>query len=332
VDTYFAFNPNDPATGSNFLAGTGTNAGRANRFDLNLAMLEVAVAPEPVGLRLALGFGTAAEVVHGFEPGGAAAVDIWRHVITAAASYKVPVGSGLLLEAGIFPSHIGFESLPSHANWNYTRSWVNELAPYYQTGLKASYAFTERWSAQLHLLNGWHIIGDNNRGKSVGAQVAYTADAFTVALNGLVGPELTDNDTATRVFGEVVATVKPVGWLSLAAVVDYATEPDIGTGGTVGTASWYGGAAYARAELMPQLAVALRGEAFMDPNGRISGASQTLRELTATVEVRPIPELILKLEGRYDQSSNAGFSRTTSTGPVLVNDQLLVLLGVVAAL
>ncbi|MCL4820905.1 MAG: outer membrane beta-barrel protein [Vicinamibacteria bacterium] len=47
------------------------------------------------------------------------------------------------------------------------------MSPYTQTGLKLSYPLTERWSGQIHVLNGWQGIADNNSGKSIGAQLAY---------------------------------------------------------------------------------------------------------------------------------------------------------------
>ncbi len=43
------------------------------------------------------------------------------------------------------------------------------------------------------MLNGWQLIGDNNDGKSVGTQIAYSGDrAVGVPLNTFYGPELAD--------------------------------------------------------------------------------------------------------------------------------------------
>ena len=57
--------------------------------------------------------------------------------------------------AGIYPSHIGFDGFASQTDWNYTRSWMADYSPYYQTGIKATYAFDDAWSAQIQVLNGW---------------------------------------------------------------------------------------------------------------------------------------------------------------------------------
>ena len=310
VDGAFAYNFNRPADHANFLPGLGTSAKRDNEVTLNLAQLDVVLVPEPVGFKLSLGFGTAPEVVHAAEVRGpATSPDVWRNVLQASVQWQTRAGRGLLLEAGIYPSHIGFEGFAPKDNWNYTRSWLGELSPYYQAGLKAAYPFSDRWSAQLHLLNGWQVIGDNNRGKSVGGQLAYSADKFSASFNGIVGPELAGNDDDIRMLGDVVATWKATPSLSLGVSVDAAREGRP-AGDDVG---WWGTGLYARfAPPNSRTALALRGEYYDDEDGAISGIAQTLKEVTATLEHRPIPRLILRLEGRYDRSSALAFADETA--------------------
>ena len=135
VDGVFAYNFNRPADHANFLPGLGTSAKRDNEVTINLAQVDLVLAPEPVGFKLSLGFGTAPEVVHAAEVRGAAtSPDVWRNVVQASVQWQTKVGRGLLLEAGIYPSHIGFEGFAPKDNWNYTRSWLGELSPYYQAG------------------------------------------------------------------------------------------------------------------------------------------------------------------------------------------------------
>jgi hypothetical protein len=332
VDGYFAWNENRPADHASFFSGSGTSAKRADEASINLAQLDLVLQPKPVGFKLSLGFGTGAEVVHGGEPvGTASGSDVWRNVIQASAQWQTGLGRGLLVEAGIYPSHIGMEAFQSRDNWNYTRSWLGELSPYYQTGLKLAYPFSGHWSAQLHLLNGWQLIGDNNGGKSVGARIAYSADKLSVSLNGIVGPELANNDDDIRALVDVVATWKPTASVSLGISGDLARE-DRPSGSDAG---WQGVGLYARiAPPGSRTAVAVRGEYYDDEDGAISGTAQTLKELTLTLEHRPVPRLIVKLEGRYDRSSAYVFG-TRETGedgqPLRTRDQLLVVLGVVAS-
>lgn len=199
VDALFAYNFNRPADHANFFPGVGTSGKRHDELTINLAQADFVLRPEPVGLKLSLGFGNAPEVLHASEiRHPATSPDVWRNVLQASVQWQTKVGRGLLLEAGIYPSHIGMEALAPKDNWNYTRSWLGELCPYYQAGLKIAYPLSEHFSAQLHLLNGWQMIGDVNSGKSVGAQITYNSGPFALSLNGIVGPELPDNDSDIR--------------------------------------------------------------------------------------------------------------------------------------
>lgn len=332
VDGVFAYNFNRPADHANFLPGLGTSAKRDNELTVNLAQVDLVLPPEPVGFKLSVGFGTAPEVVHAAEVRGVAtSPDIWRNVVQASVQWQTKAGRGLLLEAGVYPSHIGMEAFATKDNWNYTRSWLGELSPYYQAGLKAAYPFSDRWSAQLHLLNGWQVIGDNNRGKSMGGQLAYNAGRLSASFNGIVGPELAGNNEDLRILGDVVAIWKATPTVSIGFSVDAARE-----GRPVGDdVGWFGAGLYARiAPPNARTALALRGEYYDDEDGAISGIAQTLKELTATLEHRPVSRLILKLEGRYDRSSAAAFGdeRLDPDGaPVRKRDQFLLLLGAVAA-
>lgn len=336
VDVVYAWNSNHPPDGGNFFAGVGTSGKRGDEFAVNLAQLDLALptaAARRVGFRLALGVGTGPDVLRageGTRPGTSA--DVWRHVIQASAQYETRVGRGLRLEAGIYPSHVGMESFASKDNWNYTRSWLGELSPYTQTGLKLAYPVSERWSAQLHLLNGWQGIADNNSGKSVGLQLAYSAEKLSLSFNGLAGPELPDNDRDLRTLADVVALWRPTPVLALGLSFDAAREER----GAEPAASWFGAGFYARWAPSPssKTALALRAEHCQDPDGAISGVAQALREITLTLEHRPDPRLIVKFEARYDDSSASVFTgpdRGPDGTPVRSGHQFLLLLSAVAS-
>jgi hypothetical protein len=181
VDAVFAYNFNQPVDHGNFFSGVGISAKRDNELSINLAQVDFIRAPEPVGFHLALGYGTATEVVHAAEVRGVAVhPDIWRNIVRASLQWQTDVGRGLLLEAGLYPSHVGMEACATKDKWNYTRSWRGELSPYYQAEVKAAYPIGEHWSAQLQLLNGWQTISDGNRGKSAGGQIAYDRPGLAV--------------------------------------------------------------------------------------------------------------------------------------------------------
>jgi len=307
VDVFYAYN----AHGSeNFLPGTGTTAHRANEVSLNAAALDVALEPKPVGFHLTLAYGTGPEVVHAAER----EPEIWRAIYQASVSYTASIGSGLLFEAGIYPSHIGYESFFSKDNWNYTRGYMGEFSPYYQAGLKIAYAFDAHWSAQIHFLNGWQIIEDNNRAKAVGTQIAFAGDRLSVALNTFAGPELPGDDSHWRLFGDVIAQYKATAQLSLGATVDVGRQDR-----AKGAAAWHGAGLFARLALNQKAALALRAEYYDDADGFLSGTPQLLKDGTVTLELRPAEHLVLKLEGRFDASDAAVFASSKTQALALAS-------------
>ena len=326
VDTDAAYNFNHPVDHANFVPGSGTVAKRANELTLDLASVGVSLAPAPVGFHLLLGFGTAMNVLHQGETVSTnTGPEVWQFVQTAS----VTAAHGRFgLEAGIYPSHIGLESLQSQANWNYTHSWMGELSPYYQAGLKLSYQLTDRWSAQLHLLNGWQIIGDNNGAKAIGTQIAYASDRLSFAFNTFAGPELPNDDSDWRLFGDLVATLKATERLSFAASADAGLQQRP----AADDAHWYAAALLARYQLTKAIALTARADTFRDLDDVVSGASQILVAGTGTLELRPVAHLILKLEARHDHSTAAVFSgRALADGsPEKLHDQTMVVLGAVA--
>lgn len=334
VDVYAVLNPSRPADRENWVPGTGTTAKRANELALNLAAVDVLVDPTPVGARVALNIGNGTEVLHGAEPSGAG-IGVRAFTLVYIAYLSAKVSSPLTLDAGIFPSHVGLEGFYSKDNWNYTRGWASEFSPYYQTGIRATYQIVDHLSAQLHVLNGWQTVGDNNDGKTLGTQIAWSTEALALSLNTLVGPELTKDNDHLRFLVDSVATWKPQSWLGLSVTADLGHQQLPGDR----SATWHAASGLARFGLSSTFAVTLRGEYFRDSDGGITGASQTLGEGTATLEWRPWEALILKLEGRYDRSTAPVFhAQGTHTDPMGANvpdtrkAQTLVVLGIVATL
>ncbi|HXH40111.1 MAG TPA: outer membrane beta-barrel protein [Thermoanaerobaculia bacterium] len=311
VDAYYAWNGSDPASHDNFEPGTGTTAKRANELSLNLAAVEIVRDPAPVGFHLSLVAGNGADVVHAGEPEG------FRHIYQASIIYKL--NDKLTLEGGIFPSHIGFEGFFSKDNWSYTRGWLGEFSPYYQAGIHASEQFSQHWSGEIHLLNGWQLIRDNNGAKAIGVKIAYSSDRLNASLNTFDGPELPNDNSHWRHFGDLIATFKATKPLSISISVDRGYQALPGSA----SANWLGIGGFGRYTLDPRRAIAVRIERFNDPEDGISGAPQKLTEATLTYEHRPVKNLILKVEGRRDHSTASVF--TSGRNGVSRNESIVVI-------
>jgi hypothetical protein len=337
VDVYYAYNMNRPTSGDNYIPGEGTDGKKHNQFSLDLAAIELHVRA-PIICHLVLNWGTATEVEHVNEPGGDfLGPEVWKVVQQAYLGYRIPVGRGLTVEAGIYPSHIGFEDFVSKNNWNYTRGWLAENQPYYQTGIKLTYPFTDHFSAQFHYLNGWQNIGENNNWKTFGTGFLYSRPRFSLYLNTLIGPEQPMSHDTWRFLFDLIALVNVSAHWQVALNADYGFE-QLSAGGI---ADWYGAALYGRWSPRDWFAMAARFEWFHDGLGTrvtngLTGVEQTLYEGTLTLEGRVLERLLLRFEARYDNSDQAvfdGHGRDLLTNlPLKVHDQGLFVLSAVATL
>ncbi|HEY2321579.1 MAG TPA: outer membrane beta-barrel protein [Thermoanaerobaculia bacterium] len=286
LDGYYAWNRNHRDSG-NWYRGIGTTGEHADQLALDVAAFEIVRDPKPFGFHLTLVAGDSADVVHLAEPSSNT-----RHVYQASVTYDAKV---VQLEAGVYPSHIGFEGYFTKDNWNYTHGWLGELSPYYQTGVKAAHTFNPHWSAQVHVLRGWQNISDPHAPKALGTQIAYNDANLSASFNTYL-----DNH---RKFGDLVATYKATSRLSIGASLD---------DGHQSPANWLGVSLWTRFALDDRNALAFRADRFRDPDAGISGFSQTLDSETLTYELRPRKQLIMKFEARRDHSTAPVFNHSST--------------------
>ncbi|OIN55555.1 outer membrane beta-barrel protein, partial [Arsenicibacter rosenii] len=84
---------------------------------------------------------------------------VMQHIYEANAGVKLSGKRDLWLDAGIFSSHIGFESAVGRDNWTLTRSLVAENSPYYLAGAKLTYNTPNgKWTVLGAVVNGWQRI------------------------------------------------------------------------------------------------------------------------------------------------------------------------------
>ncbi len=71
----------------------------------------------------------------------------------AYVALRTPVGNGIDWKVGVFDSIIGYESIESPNDPNYTRSYGHSIEPTTHTGLLASYRFNDLLSASAGIAN-----------------------------------------------------------------------------------------------------------------------------------------------------------------------------------
>jgi hypothetical protein len=295
-------------------------------FNLAFAKLAIGIKPEPVGMRLDLGFGPVADVTAstGTVPGVAPpSTEVWKHILQAYASFALPGSTPITIDAGKFVTAAGAEVIEAHANWNYSRSFLFGFAiPFTHTGLRLTAPLTSQFTLQVMLANGWDNAIDNNAGKTLGVSGTYAAPfGTTFILNFMAGPEPLPPGATNpwRVLVDAVVS-QTVGKLSLSLNVDYGHQD---------FATWFGAAAYARMSVSDMLNVSLRGEIFQDRQGfRLStGTKTTVGEVTATAGFPIGTNAEIRAEVRadfagdpvynYDPMNNKKY-QATLTGAALV--------------
>ena len=313
VSATYSYNTNRPAS--------GTNQFRVFDFDDNTVKVDVAevVLQKAVARPGEAGFRIDA-VAGGSIPRVSAAAGLFRDASGKAqdfdlqqafVSYIAAVGSGLRFDVGKFVTHHGYEVIEGYDGYNdnATRSFLFGYAiPFTHTGVKAGYTFSDQLAAMVMLVNGWDVVKDNNRSKSLGAQLTFNpSKTVAVVANYMVGPERSDGDGDTRNVVDVNARWKLTDRTVLAVDVVYGSEANAVTRGQ--TAMWNGIVGYARFGLSDSFALILRGELFNDRDGARTGVAQKLKGITLTPELRVSSHFLIRAELRIDWSNHDVFEK-----------------------
>ncbi|MDE3225233.1 MAG: porin [Nitrospirota bacterium] len=265
--------------------------------------------------------------------------------------YVLPVGTGLDIKAGRINTLIGYEGLESPENPNYSRSWLFGLGqPFTTFGLRASYEFSKQASFSIGAINSvTSATGDStNKPMVESALVLRPTERFQATLYGLFGPRpgQRPRSEGNRVLGGGFLSYRLTEKASMVLEAYYANQERASDLSGGGNARWDGVAGYFIYDVTKQWGFRFRSEIFEDAGGFVScngtesmpkanvcfGATprrtspdvaQTLWETTGTLQYRPLPSLLTRLEYRYDKSDRTVFqlgNRATSYQPTLTLD------------
>ena len=281
---------------------------RANTFSVDIAevVVQKAVAnPGDAGFRLDLTAGTFAGLTQsaGLRIGESA--DLQQ----ALVSYIAPLGTGLRLDVGKFVTHMGYELIEGYDGYNdnYSRSLLfNYAIPLTHTGIKASYSLTPRVAVTAMVVNGWDVAVDNNKSKSIGAQlVLKPVDPLAFYVNYIGGPENADDNSSLRHVVDLVATLTVNPMLSLGVNADFGREDGTSAVTPGANGKWSGFAGYAKISPPGPFSLGLRAETFKDEGGTRLGVGEArVNEFTITPTFKFGSNFVLRAEGRYDHSSD----------------------------
>jgi len=277
------------------------------------------------------GFSATAPNLPGFEG--------LRHLGPTDVSYLAPLGKGLTIQAGIFSSLIGYDSLYAKDNINYTRPWGADLTPYLMMGVNASYPCTEKLTGTLFVVNGYWHLADANSVPSSGVQFAYKFTGHTALKETvLYGPHQSDTGLEFwRFLWDSIAEWK-TDRITTAFEYHVGTEKIVASGNP--RALWMSAQLPLHWVFSKNWSSTVRPELYWDRDGRLTGFRQTVKANTTTLEYR-IPYqafgTIIRLEHRIDDSRGpgGGFFRGAELAPGVVRltpTQNLLILGVIVTL
>ncbi|MCK8492655.1 porin [Spirosoma sp. RP8] len=294
------------------------NHKRNREININLAFLKAAYSAERVRANLAIQVGTYAQYNYAAEQ------PLLRNVFEANAGVKLSKSRDLWLDAGIFGSHIGFESAISKDCWTLTRSLVAENSPYYLSGAKLTYNTPNgKWTLLGSVVNGWQRIAKlpGYSGPALSTQVQYKPNA-NVVLNWstFLGSDRPDSLKQTRFYNNVYAILNSNRKVSAILGFDIGADrkPVDSNNQRFGTGSyvWYSPVAIVRYSISDALKLAGRVEYYDDKNGVIiaTGTPNGFKTwgYSLNVDYFILPSAVFRIEGKLYNSQDAIFESTSN--------------------
>jgi hypothetical protein len=296
IETYYAFDVANPSSGAR--PGFVYAYNRHNEVNLNIGFVKAAYATDKVRSNLALMTGTYANANLAAEPG------VLKNMFEANVGVKISTSKNLWVDAGIFASHIGFESAIGKDCWNLTRSIMADNSPYYESGAKISYTTDDgRWFLSGLLLNGWQRIQrvPGNSLPAFGHQITFKPnEKTTLNSSSFIGSDTPDDARLMRYFHNLYGIFQVNKKLGLTLGFDIGAQETGDRDGGFNT--WYTPILMAKIAASDKLSIALRGEYYSDENGVIiaTGTPNGFQTVgySANVDYQIANNVVWRIEGR----------------------------------
>lgn len=268
TDIYYSYDFNNPPAHNkpSFLY----NHNRHNEVNVNLALVKISYKQERTRANIGLMAGTYTQYNLVAEP------DLLKHIYEANVGIKIFHKSDLWIDAGILPSHIGFETVISKDNWTLTRSIAAENSPYYETGIKLTYTGPgKKIILSGLLLNGWQRIRrpDGNNSLALGSLLTLIpTDKITFNWSTFIGNDKPDSVRQMRWFNNFYSIINLDEKFGIIAGLDLGWQERLNS---EKKDAWFSPILIVRYVPQKKWALALRGEYYSDPYGVIVATGTT---------------------------------------------------------
>lgn len=305
IETYYSYDFGNPE--NHVRPGFVYSHNKHNELNLNLGLIKGNYSKDNVRANLALMVGTYAEY------NLAAEQDLLKNVYEANIGVKISSKHNLWIDAGIMPSHIGFESAIGKDCPTLTRSILADNSPYFETGLKIGYTSpSEKWYLAAMYLNGWQRIQkiDGNQTPAFGTQVTYKPTSkTTLNWSTYVGNEQPGLDRKWRYFNNFYGQFKVSEKTSLTAGFDIGAQQTVN--GSSDYAIWYSPILIAQYKLSSKIQLGFRGEYYQDKQGVIivTGTPNGFKTfgVSANLDYLIADNIMFRVEARNLNSKDAIF-------------------------
>lgn len=307
IETYYAYDFGQPE--NNTRPGFIYSHNRHNEVALNLGFIKAAYEKDNVRANLALMAGTYSNANLAAEEG------VLKNIYEANAGVKLSKTKSLWVDAGIFASHIGFESAVGKDCWNLTRSMLADNSPYYESGAKLSYTSDSgKWFVSGLVLNGWQRIQrvEGNKTLAFGHQLTYKPNAkVTLNSSSFIGNDKPNESKQMRYFHNLYGQFQLNDKWGLTAGFDIGAEQK--TKGSESYNCWYSPVFIAKYKATDKINVAARGEYYSDKNGVIiaTGTPNGFQTFgySVNLDYNIYDNVVWRIEARNLSSKDGVFSK-----------------------
>jgi hypothetical protein len=336
-DSYYFTNFNNPASRDNMgISGVGRGFDRkADQFGLGMVQTLFTYKRKNSDMVVDLAYGPNAQYgnygnvatalpAYGYQFGKE---DLFSAIIIKQAYFNYYVTDKLSLTLGQFGTHIGYEYIDAPLNFFYSINHTfNSGIPFYHTGLKSTYKFSDAVSLMLGVVNGFDYVQDNNRAKGlIGQLFLKPTENFSVYFNYIHTNESSADALGKTPEGKfIVYDLNGAYQLTEKFSIGYwfmwgSQKGSLGSPGTFipadgdvsHTKSWYGANLYLTMALTDRVDLGLRAEHFNNEDGarglrnfdnfKNAYIGTSANTLTFTTNIKLVGEnLLLKPEFRID--------------------------------
>jgi hypothetical protein len=261
LEAYYSYDFNNP--GNHERPSFFYNFNRSNEVNLNLGFINANYTTNSIRANFGIMTGTWAQYNSSAEQ------SLLQHVWQANVGVKLSKKKNLWLDAGVFPSHIGFESPVGKTCDALTRCIIGDNTPSWESGVKLGYTSdNSKWFLSALYLNGWQRIArvDGNNTPAFGTQITYTPNG-KVSLNysTFIGNDKPDSIAKMRYYNNFYALLNPTDKFRITLGFDYCMEQK--SKGSSDYNSLYSPVMILRYQCSDKWAFAVRGEFYNDEKG-----------------------------------------------------------------